>query len=226
MSKLAPEVQRQGVTVKKKSSALLGVIAVYSPKHTHDPLFLSNYVTINLLDRIKSTPGVGDASLWGPQDYAMRAWVRTDRLTGLGLTTGDIINAIQAQNMQAAVGRVGARPISDDQQLQLNIQTKGRLDSVDEFENIVMRTNPDGSVLHLRDVARVELGAANLDRDTRFNGEPCGRDRDLPVAGGERDRNSQGGAQTISSWRSGFPRTWRGRSPTIRRRSSPTQFTR
>ena len=76
LSSLPPEVQRQGVTVKKKSSALLGVIAVYSPKHTHDPLFLSNYVTINLLDQIKSTPGVGDATLWGPQDYSMRAWVR------------------------------------------------------------------------------------------------------------------------------------------------------
>jgi hydrophobe/amphiphile efflux-1 (HAE1) family protein len=170
---LPPEVQRQGVTVKKKSSALLAVIAVYSPKHTHDPLFLSNYVTINLLDRIKSTPGVGDATLWGPQDYAMRAWVRTDRLTGLGLTTADIINAIQSQNVQAAVGRVGARPISDDQQLQLNLQTKGRLTSVDDFENIVIRTNPDGSVLRLRDVARVELGAANLDRDTRLDGGPA-----------------------------------------------------
>src|ERR1700675_829209 len=170
---LPPEVQRQGVTVKKKSSALLGVIAVYSPKHTHDPLYLSNYVTINLLDRIKSTPGVGDATLWGPQDYAMRAWVRTDRLTGLGLTTADIINAIQSQNVQAAVGRVGARPISDDQQLQLNLQTKGRLSSVGDFENIVIRTNPDGSVLRLRDVARIELGAANLDRDTRLNGGPA-----------------------------------------------------
>jgi hydrophobe/amphiphile efflux-1 (HAE1) family protein len=170
LASLPQEVQKQGVTVKKKSSALLGVIAVYSPKHTHDPLFLSNYVTINLLDRIKSTPGVGDASLWGPQDYAMRAWVRTDRLTGLNLTTGDIVNAIQSQNVQAAVGRVGARPISNDQQLQLNIQTKGRLTSVADFENIVMRTNPDGSVLRLGDVARLELGAANLDRDTRFNG--------------------------------------------------------
>src|SRR5579872_1699734 len=116
LSSLPQEVQRQGVTVKKKSAALLGVIAVTSPKLTHDPLFLSNYVTINLLDRIKSTPGVGDASLWGPQDYAMRAWVRTDRLTGLGLATGDIINAMQAQNIQAAVGRIGARPISNDQQ--------------------------------------------------------------------------------------------------------------
>jgi multidrug efflux pump len=173
LANLPPEVQRQGITVKKKSSALLGVIAVYSPKHTHDPLFLSNYVTINLLDQIKSTPGVGDATLWGPQDYAMRAWVRTDRLTGLGLTTSDIINAIQSQNIQAAAGRIGARPISDDQQLQLNIQTKGRLTTVQEFENIVIRTNPDGSVLRLRDVARVDLGAANLDRETRFNGGPA-----------------------------------------------------
>jgi len=173
LASLPPEVQRQGVVVKKKSSALLGVIAIYSPKHTYDPLFLSNYVTINLLDAIKSTPGVGDAALWGPQDYAMRAWVRTDRLTGLGLTTGDIINAIQSQNVQAAVGRIGARPISDDQQLQLNIQTKGRLSSAADFENIVIRANPDGSLLRLRDVARVELGAANLDRDTRLNGGPA-----------------------------------------------------
>jgi len=173
LANLPPEVQRQGVTVKKKSSALLGVIALYSPKQTHDPLFLSNYVTINLLDQIKSTPGVGDATLWGPQDYAMRAWVRTDRLTGLGLTTGDIINAIQSQNIQAAVGRIGARPISNDQQLQLNLETKGRLNTVGDFENIVIRTNPDGSVLRLGDVARVELGAANLDRSTRFNGGPA-----------------------------------------------------
>src|ERR1700751_147077 len=170
LAKLPPEVQKQGVTVKKKSSALLGVIAVYSPKHTHDPLFISNYVTINLLDEVTSTPGVGDASLWGPQDYAIRAWVRTDRLTGLNLTTGDLIKAIQAQNVQAAVGRIGARPISNDQQLQLNLQTKGRLSSIDDYKKIVLGTNPDGSVLRLGDVANVELGAQNLDREKRFNG--------------------------------------------------------
>ena len=173
LSSLPQEVQRQGVIVKKRSSALLGAIAFYSPKHGHDPLFLSNYVTINVLDRIKSMPGVGDAILWGPQEYAMRAWIRTDRLTGLGLTSGDIIGAIQSQNTQAAVGRIGARPISDEQQLQLNIQTKGRLASVAEFENVIIRTNPDGSVLRLGDVARLELGAANLDRDTRFNAGPA-----------------------------------------------------
>jgi len=143
LSNLPEDVQRQGVIVKKRSSALLGAIAFYSPKHSHDPLFLSNYVTINVLDRIKSMPGVGDAMLWGPQDYAMRAWIRTDRLTGLGLTVGDIIGAIQSQNTQAAVGRIGARPVSDDQQLQLNIQTKGRLASVAEFEKIAIRTNPE-----------------------------------------------------------------------------------
>jgi hydrophobe/amphiphile efflux-1 (HAE1) family protein len=170
LASLPDDVQRQGITVKKKSSALLGVVAVYSPKHTYDALFLSNYVTINLLDQVKSTPGVGDAILWGPQDYAIRAWVHTNLLTGLNLTTGDIINAIQSQNVQAAVGRIGARPISNDQQLQLNLSTKGRLSTVEEFANIVIRTNPDGSVLRLGDVARLELGAANLDRETRFNG--------------------------------------------------------
>jgi hydrophobe/amphiphile efflux-1 (HAE1) family protein len=171
LSLLPPEVQRQGINVKKKSTAILAFVTLYSPKRTHDPLFLSNYVTINLLDSIKSTPGVGDAYLFAAQDYAMRAWVKTERLTGLNLTTSDIINAIQSQNVQAAVGRIGARPIFDDQQLQLNIQTKGRLSSVADFDNIVIRTNPDGSILRLRDVAKLELGAANLDRDTRFNGE-------------------------------------------------------
>ncbi len=216
-------MQRQGVSVKKKSSALLGVIAVYSPKHTHDPLFLSNYVTINLLDQIKSTPGVGDATLWGPQDYAMRAWVRTDRLTGLDLTTGDIINAIQAQNIQAAVGRIGARPISNDQQLQLNIQTKGRLSSVAEFENIVMRTNPDGSVLRLGDVARLELGAANLDRETLFNGGPAAviaiysprRQRDRHPESGRRAHRGAGKAFPGGSGLENHLRSDRVRNDTI-----------
>src|SRR5215831_17618184 len=173
LSKLPQDVQKQGVTVKKQSTALLGVVALYSPKQTLDELFISNYVTINLLDQIKSSPGVGDAMLFGPQDYSMRAWVHTDQLTGLNLTTADIIKAIQAQNVQAAVGRIGARPTANDQQLQLNIQTKGRLTSTAEFENIVVRTNPDGSILRLGDVARIDLGAANLDRETRFNGGPA-----------------------------------------------------
>ena len=170
LSKLPAEVRTQGVTVQKKSSALLGVISLYSPQQTHDTLFVSNYATINLVDTIRSTPGVGDAQLFGPQNYAMRVWLQTDRLTGLGLAVSDVISAIQSQNTQAPVGRIGARPTDDDQQIQLNIETKGRLASVEEFQNIVIRTNSDGSLLRLKDIARIELGAANLDRDTRLNG--------------------------------------------------------
>ncbi len=170
LAKMPEEVKRSGITVKKKSSALLAVVAVYSPTQAYDELFLSNYVTINLLDQIRSTSGVGDAQLFGPQDYSMRIWLKTDQLTGLGLTAGDAISAIQTQNVQAAVGRIGARPVSDDQQLHLNIQTKGRLSSTKEFERVIIRSNPDGSVLRLGDIARLELGAANLDRSTRLNG--------------------------------------------------------
>ena len=227
LSKLPEDVRRQGVTVKKQSSALLGVIALYSPKQTHDELFISNYATINLLDQIKSTPGVGDATLFGPQDYSMRAWVRTDRLTGLDLTTGDVINAIQAQNVQAPVGRIGARPISNDQQLQLNIQTKGRLASIDEFAQIVIRTNPDGSVLRLGDIARLELGAANLDRSTRLNGSPRRADRGLPGARCQRaDDAWRRQAGHGGRARRAFPTIWHGRSPTTRPPSSPTRSTR
>jgi multidrug efflux pump subunit AcrB len=109
LSKLPPDVKQHGVTVKKQSAALLGVIALTSPKGSHDELFISNYATINLIDDIRSTPGVGEATLFGPQDYAMRAWVQSDRLTGLGLTTADVVQAIQSQNVQAAVGSVPAR---------------------------------------------------------------------------------------------------------------------
>ena len=170
LSKLPQDVRTQGVTVKKVSSAMLGVISLYSPKHTRDELFISNYATINLVDTIRSTPGVGDAKLFGPQDYAMRVWLRTDRMTGLGLAVSDVISAIQSQNTQAPVGRIGARPVDNDQQIQLNIETKGRLVSIEEFQDIIIRTNSDGSVLKLKDIARIELGAANMDRATRLNG--------------------------------------------------------
>ncbi|GIX09541.1 efflux RND transporter permease subunit [Elioraea sp.] len=170
LSSLPAEVQQQGVTVKKKSSAMLTVIAVHAPDGRHDGLFLSNYLTINVLDTIKRIPGVGEVALFGPLDYAMRVWVRNDRLVQLGLTPGDLIAAIRAQNVQAPVGRIGAEPISDDQQLQLTITTRGRLVTAEEFAAVVIRANPDGSVLRLGDIARIELGARLADVRTRFNG--------------------------------------------------------
>jgi HAE1 family hydrophobic/amphiphilic exporter-1 len=171
--KLPDEVKRQGLTVKKRSSAMLQVINIYSPKGTYDALFLSNYATINMIDTLARVEGVGDVFVFGPLDYSMRVWVDSERLTGLNLTANDLVAAIQSQNVQAPVGRIGAQPIARDQQFQLNIQTKGRLAEADEFERIVVRANPDGSVVRLGDVARIELGAATSDTFGRFNGKPA-----------------------------------------------------
>ncbi|MGH6959276.1 MAG: efflux RND transporter permease subunit, partial [Dongiaceae bacterium] len=172
-SQLPQEVSRQGLTVKKKSSALLQVINLYSPNGTYDALFLSNYATINIKDSLARVNGVGEAGLYGPLDYSMRVWLNSDRMASLSLTSTDIIGAIQSQNLQAAAGRIGAAPTGADQQFQLNIQTKGRLTDATEFENIVVRANPDGSTVKIKDVARVELSAKSSDSYARLNGKPA-----------------------------------------------------
>ena len=173
LARLPQEVQRAGVTVRKQSSAVLQFIAVTSENPQHDGLFLSNYITINMLDRLARVPGIGQVSIFGAMDYSMRIWFEVDRLISLNLTPSDVIQAIQAQNVQAAVGRIGAQPISDDQQYQINLQTQGRLATAAEFGNIVVRASPDGSLLRVRDVARIELGAARMDTESRLNGKPA-----------------------------------------------------
>ncbi len=173
LSKLPAEVQRSGVTVQKRSSAILEFLQFYSEGGKQTPLFLSNYVTINVLDAISRVPGVGQAALFGALDYSMRIWFQTDRLISLGLAPSDIITAIQSQNIQAPVGRLGAQPTAGDTSFQINLQTKGRLVTPEEFGNIVVRANPDGSTLRVRDVARVELGAATRDQESRLNGNPA-----------------------------------------------------
>ncbi|HYZ64981.1 MAG TPA: efflux RND transporter permease subunit, partial [Acetobacteraceae bacterium] len=137
------------------------------------PLFISNFVTINVLDTISRVSGVGSASLFGALDYSMRIWFDTNRLISLNLAPSDIMLAIQQQNVQAPVGRVGARPTSDNTQFQINLQTQGRLTTPEQFGNIVIRANPDGLLLRVRDVARVELGAATQDSESRLNGNPA-----------------------------------------------------
>jgi HAE1 family hydrophobic/amphiphilic exporter-1 len=171
--KLPDEVARQGLTVKKKSSSLLQVMALYSPKGSYDALYLSNYATINILDTLARVPGVGEAGIYGPLSYSMRIWLETDRLTSLGIAINEIVNAVKGQNVQAALGRIGAQPALPDTQFQMTIQTKGRLSEVGEFENIVVRANPDGSVVRLKDVGRVELAAQSADSKGRFNGQPA-----------------------------------------------------
>ena len=169
---LPPEVSLEGLTIRKKSSALLQVIQLSSPDKTYDALYLCNYATINIIDPLSRIKGVGQAILFGPLDYSMRIWLDPDRLTSLNLTPNDVITAVQGQNVQAALGRIGAAPVRSDQQLQLTIKTKGRLTQPAEFANIVLRANPDGSVVRIKDVARVETGARTQDRYSRFNGAP------------------------------------------------------
>jgi HAE1 family hydrophobic/amphiphilic exporter-1 len=170
MANLPTEVQVQGLTVQKRSSSILQFIALYSEDDKLDPLFITNYAIINVMDELSRTPGVGQASLFGREDYSMRIWFDTSKLTSLGLAPSDVIAAVRAQNVQAPVGRLGARPMPDDQQFQLNLQTQGRLVTPEEFGAIVIRANQDGSVLLVRDVARVELGAQNQDTFSRLNG--------------------------------------------------------
>ncbi|HEV2334018.1 MAG TPA: multidrug efflux RND transporter permease subunit [Stellaceae bacterium] len=169
---LPPEVVLEGLTIRKKSSALLQIIQLTSPDKTYDALYLCNYATINLIDPLSRIRGVGQAILFGPLDYSMRIWLDPDRLTSLNLTPNDIISAVRGQNVQAALGRIGAAPVRSDQQFQLTIKTKGRLTQPAEFADMVLRANPDGSVVRVKDVARVETGARTQDRFSRLNGAP------------------------------------------------------
>jgi hydrophobe/amphiphile efflux-1 (HAE1) family protein len=148
------------------------LVQLYSPKGTYDPLFLSNYATINILDPIKRIEGMGDAILFGPLNYSMRIWLDPQQMTNFGFSADDIIQAIEDQNIEAAVGQVGAPPIGDQQQIQLQLQTLGRLSTPKQFEDIILRTNLDGSVVRIRDVARVDLGAQSQYRTSRLNGAP------------------------------------------------------
>ncbi|GAB0118843.1 efflux RND transporter permease subunit [Acidisoma sp. 7E03] len=173
LSQLPPEVQAEGVQLRQKSSAVLQFVLFSSPDKSLTPLFISNYITINVLDVLSRTPGVGQAFLFGAQNYSMRIWMNTDRLTQLGLSPQDVINAIQAQNTQAAVGTIGAKPIGNEQQYQLNIQTQGRLVTPEQFGDIILRANSDGSILRVRDVARIALGAESQATQDQLDGAPA-----------------------------------------------------
>ena len=171
-SQLPEEVTRQGLTTEKVSSALLQVVQLYSPNGTYDALYLTNYGTINIIDTLKRIRGVGDASMFSSLNYSMRIWLDPNKLTSLDLSPTDVAAAIRGQNIQAAVGRIGAAPLAPDQQFQLTITTQGRLTQTEQFENIIVRANPDGSVVRLKDVARVELGAQISDVGAFYNGAP------------------------------------------------------
>ena len=171
-AKLPQEVRRQGVTVEKGSSAFLQVLAFFSPDGSKSDLDISNYVTLNVLDSLKRVPGTTNVQIFGAKDYAMRIWVKPDHLAQLKLTTGDLARAIGEQNAQFAAGKVGQAPTGGAQEMVYTITTQGRLSDVRQFEDIIVRADPNGGgIVRLKDVARIELGSKDYDFIGRINGK-------------------------------------------------------
>ncbi|MCU0772190.1 MAG: multidrug efflux RND transporter permease subunit [Verrucomicrobia bacterium] len=171
-AQLPDAVKREGVVVNRSSPDILMVIGLYSPHKTYDAVFLGNYCDINLVDAIKRVKGVGDVKNFTAQDYSMRIWLRPDKLAVLGITPSDIQNAIQEQNAQSPAGRIGAEPAPPGQESQLNVRALGLLKDPREFEEIILRSNPDGSQVKIKDVGRVELGAQTYDLKARLTKHP------------------------------------------------------
>ncbi|ADG94673.1 transporter, hydrophobe/amphiphile efflux-1 (HAE1) family [Arcobacter nitrofigilis DSM 7299] len=172
LAKLPAEVQKQGVTVTERSPSLLQVISFYSPDNSKNTTYLSNYALMNIADNLKRIKGVGDATIFGAKDYAIRVWVDPEKLSNFGLTTTDLINAIKEQNHQYAAGKFAAEPIANKQMFTYTLRTPPRLSTPTEFGNIVIRANKDGSALLLKDVATVELGASSYNLNSKLNGLP------------------------------------------------------
>ncbi len=171
-TKLPQEVVEQGISVRQRSTDILGVITFISPKGTRDRSFLSNYVSRNITDALVRIDGVSDVFIFGEFEYSMRIWLDPDRLTARGLTADDVIAAIRQQNVQAAAGAIGTSPSISGQQFQYTLTSKGRLDDPAEFKNIIIRTNQQGGLVRVKDVARVELGGKTYATDSTINGRP------------------------------------------------------
>jgi HAE1 family hydrophobic/amphiphilic exporter-1 len=171
-SKMPSEVRDFGVTVKKSTAAPLMLIDLSSPKGTYDATFLANYAYINLNDQLTRVPGIASVTVFGAGQYAMRMWVKPDQLAKLNLTVAEIIDAIQKQNTVNPAGQIGAEPAPPGMEFTYAIRAQGRLQSPEEFGRIVVRANPDGSIVRLRDVARIELGSQTYSMEGRLNGKP------------------------------------------------------
>ena len=173
-AQLPDAVKREGVVVNRSSPDILLAIGLSSPKGTYDGVFLGNYADINIVDQIKRVPGVGDVKNFTAQDYSMRIWLMPDKLASLGVTPTDVSNAIKEQNAQSPAGRIGAEPAPPGQESQFNVRAQGLLKDPKEFEEIIVRSNPDGSQVKVKDIGRVELGAQTYDLRARMNHAPAG----------------------------------------------------
>ncbi len=171
LATLPQEVQARGINVRKQSSTILKVVSIYSEDEAYEKIFMANYALINIVDELKRVEGVGDANLFGVQDYSMRVWMQPDRMSQFSLTPADVIAALNEQNKQFAAGRFNQSPNTGIDAFTYTVSTQGRFDDPLEFENIIIRINEDGSSLRLKDVARVELGAESYEVNSTLNGK-------------------------------------------------------
>jgi len=171
-SQLPPEVANQGVTIKTSTTSPLALFSLYSPKGSRDALFLANYAYININDAMTRVPGVGQVTIFGAGQYAMRMWVRPDTLAKLNITVSEIIQAIKSQNTVNPAGQVGGEPVPQGQEFTYTVRAQGRLLSPEQFGRIIVRANPDGSMVRVQDVARIELGAQTYSMQGRLDGGP------------------------------------------------------
>jgi hydrophobic/amphiphilic exporter-1 (mainly G- bacteria), HAE1 family len=203
-SQLPAQVNTAGVIVQKSLTSPLMLVGLSSPDNKYDVNFLTNYAIINLQDELTRVPGVARIQVFGGQ-YALRVWVRPDQLAKLGVTATDVINALQVQNNVNPAGQIGGEPVPGGQQFTFTVRTQGRLVTPEEFGNIVIRANPDGSVLHLRDVARVELGTQTYNLTARYNNAPAGMMAVYQLPGSNAVQTAQAVSKRLQQLSSTFP---------------------
>jgi len=203
---LPAEVTTAGLVVQKSLASPLAMITLYSPKGTYNSSFLSNYAYINLADELARLPGIGRVQVFGAGQYAMRVWAKPDRLARLGVTVPQIIAAIQEQSTVNPAGQIGGEPIPPGQEFTYTVQTKGRLSTPEEFGDIVLRAQLDGSTLRLKDVARVELGAQNYSVVSRYNGGPAAAMAVYQLPGSNAVDAADGVRGRLDELRKRFPR--------------------
>src|SRR4029453_13209476 len=194
-----------GLNMRKSTGLPTLVISIFSPNKTHDSLFLSNYANININDALYRVPGVGEVRLFGASDYAMRVWVKPDLLAKLGLTVRDITRAVQQQSTVNPAGQGGAEPAPSGKEKTYTIRAQGRLQTPEEFGEVIVRSNPDGSVVRLKDVARIELGAQNYQQIGRVNGQPGCIVAVFQAPGSNALAVAEGVKSTIADLKSRFP---------------------
>src|SRR5213079_3094253 len=204
-SQLPADVNNYGLTVKKSTTAPLMLIALYSPKGSYDGTFLANYGYINLFDPLTRVPGIGNVQIFGAGQYAMRLWVKPDQLAKLGITVPDIITAVQKQSTVNPAGQIGGEPIPSGQKFTYTVRAQGRLQTPEEFGEIVIRANPDGSFVRVKDIARIDLGAQTYNLKGRLNGQPAAILACYQLPGSNAVKAAQGVRQVMAEAKQRFP---------------------